>query len=48
MVFALDTESLDLPAEIRWADVEAAMKPHLLASAELVGRYTLNPRLAAR
>ena len=47
MVFALDTESRDLPAEIRWADVEAAMKPHLLASAELVGRYSLNPRIAA-
>ena len=47
MVFALDVEALDLPEAFRWEDVDKAMKSHILASAELVGRYTLNPRLAA-
>ena len=47
MVFAIDVEKLDLPDNATWQTVEAAMKGHVLASAELVGRYTLNPRLAA-
>ena len=47
MVFALDIEKLALPAEFTWQDVEVAMKGHVITSAELVGRYTLNPRLAA-
>ena len=47
MVFALDAPRLELPENATWQDVDAAMKGHVLASAELVGRYTLNPRLAA-
>lgn len=46
MVFALDVEKLALPPEFTWQDVEVAMKGHIITSAELVGRYTLNPRLA--
>lgn len=46
MILALNVEALCLPTSFRWADVEEAMKGHVLASAELVGRYTLNPRLA--
>ena len=48
MVLALDVETLALPAAFRWADVERAMKGHVLETVELVGRYSLNPRLAAR
>lgn len=44
---ALDAPRLELPENATWQDVDAAMKGHVLASAELVGRYTLNPRLAA-
>ena len=47
MVFALDAERLELSPNATWQDVDAAMKGHVLASAELVGRYKLNPRLAA-
>ncbi len=46
MVMALDVESLALPEVFRWPDVEAAMAGRVLACAELVGFYTLNPRLA--
>lgn len=38
-LYALDT-SLDLEAGARKKEVEAAMDGHLLAKAELVGRYT--------
>ncbi len=44
MIFALDAELSLLPG-FRWEEAERAMKGHLLASAELVGRYTLNTRL---
>ena len=44
-LFALDVERLELPARFTAADVVRAMQGHVLAEAELVGRYTLNPRL---
>ena len=45
-VAALDVAHLEgLPRTFTWKDVEDRMKGHVLATAELVGRYTLNPRL---
>ena len=44
VVLALDVE-LALPAVFRLADVEALVKGHVLGTAEVSGRYTLNPRL---
>ncbi|NEO84373.1 MAG: YbhB/YbcL family Raf kinase inhibitor-like protein [Spirulina sp. SIO3F2] len=38
-LYALDTV-LDLPPEAKKADVEKAMQGHVLATGELVGRYT--------
>ena len=47
-VLALDVERLEgLPVRFRWEDVERLSRGHVLAGAELDGRYTLNPRLAA-
>ncbi|HED63988.1 MAG TPA: YbhB/YbcL family Raf kinase inhibitor-like protein, partial [Planctomycetes bacterium] len=40
-VFALDVDRLDLGDRFTRADVEAAMAGHVLASAELVGTYSL-------
>jgi Raf kinase inhibitor-like YbhB/YbcL family protein len=40
-LYALDTE-LDIPATSTKKDLEAAMKGHILAKAELVGTYTRN------
>ena len=44
-VFALDIESLSVPADFTAADVLSAIKGHVLASASLTGRYSLNPRI---
>jgi Raf kinase inhibitor-like YbhB/YbcL family protein len=44
-VIALDVPSLSLPADFEWADAERAMRGHILATAELLGRYSLNPAL---
>jgi len=44
-LFALDVERLDLPARFGAAELRQAMQGHVLAEAELVGRYTLNRRL---
>ncbi|MDO5531874.1 YbhB/YbcL family Raf kinase inhibitor-like protein [Sutterella sp.] len=45
-VIALDIPQIpDLPKAFTWNDVDQAMKGHVLGTAELVGRYTLNPRL---
>lgn len=45
-VIALDVARLEgLPKAFTWNDVDERMKGHILATAELVGRYTLNPRL---
>ena len=40
-VFALDTE-LDLQAGANKAQLQEAMKAHIIASAELIGRYSRN------
>ena len=44
-VFALDVESLSVPADFTAADVLKAVEGHVLASASLTGRYSLNPRI---
>ena len=43
---ALDVERLALPEPFRMSDVEVAIEGHVLDTAEIVGRYTLNPALA--
>ncbi len=45
-VYALDTASLALPRGFSRAELQAAMSGHVLAEAELVGTYTLNPAVA--
>ncbi|WP_158881047.1 YbhB/YbcL family Raf kinase inhibitor-like protein [Rhodanobacter sp. L36] len=42
-VYALDVESLPLVKGFSLAELRAAMVGHVLAEAELVGRYSLNP-----
>jgi Raf kinase inhibitor-like YbhB/YbcL family protein len=42
-VFALDTPSLGLEGEFTGQDALAAMEGHVLAKAEHVGTYTMNP-----
>lgn len=44
-VFALDVPALELPDPFTLADLHAAMAGHILAEAEWVGTYTLNPQL---
>jgi len=44
-VYALDTPSLDLPDSFGGEEALAAMEGHVLAQAEWVGTYTLNPRV---
>lgn len=44
-LFALDVDSLDLPAGFAAADLHRAMHGHVLAEACLFGVYTLNPAL---
>lgn len=44
-VFALDVETLDVPADFTATDVLTAIEGHILASASLTGRYSLNPRI---
>lgn len=45
-IFALDTEAFDVPERFGGADARAAIQGHVLASAEITGTYTLNPRLS--
>lgn len=48
-VLALDIPQLEgLPERFYWSDVEQLVRGHILATAELDGRYSLNPRVAAR
>lgn len=44
-VVALDVESLRLDPGFTRADLDDAMNGHVLASASIVGTYTVNPRL---
>lgn len=45
MVLALDVPALKLPALFTFDEALKAAGPHILATAELVGLYSLNPRL---
>ena len=45
-VYALSVPALVLPERYRVGDLRAAMAGHVLASASLTGRYTLNPAVA--
>lgn len=42
-VYALSAATLNLPPRFTAAELKAAMQGHILASASLTGRYTLNP-----
>ena len=44
-LYALDCASLGLTGAFTAADVERAMRGHVLAQAELVGTYSLNPEV---
>jgi Raf kinase inhibitor-like YbhB/YbcL family protein len=44
-LYALDTPRLDVHGDLTGANVRAALKGHVLAQAQLMGTYTLNPRL---
>ena len=44
-VFALDVERTEVSGIFTAAEVQAAIKGHVLASARLTGRYSLNPRI---
>lgn len=44
-VFALDVERTTLEADFNAAQILAAIKGHVLASASITGRYSLNPRI---
>lgn len=44
-VYALDVESVDLPAGFTGSGVIAAVEGHTLEQVSLTGTYTLNPRL---
>lgn len=43
-LFALDVPRLELPARFTAADVQRAMRGHVLAEAATFGTYSLNPR----
>lgn len=45
-LFALDIARLDLPQVFTWDDLQRAMRGHVLAEAQLVGTYSLNPDVA--
>lgn len=45
-VYALDCETLQVEGDLKGDDLKAAMKNHVLDSAEMTLTYTLNPRLA--
>lgn len=45
-VYALSIEQLILPDRYTAADLQTAMAGHILATASLTGRYTLNPAVA--
>ena len=42
-LFALDVPSLGLAGGFKGPDVEAAIEGHVLAQAELIGLYAINP-----
>lgn len=42
-VYALDVSRLDLAQAFGWAELQTALRGHVLSQAELVGTYSLNP-----
>jgi Raf kinase inhibitor-like YbhB/YbcL family protein len=46
-VYALDTDSLDLPDDFTGHDLVKAVEGHVLDQASLTGTYTLNPDVAS-
>jgi Raf kinase inhibitor-like YbhB/YbcL family protein len=42
-VYALDTARLDLAQTFGWAELQTALRGHVLNQAEMVGTYSLNP-----
>ena len=42
-VHALDVARLDLPRNFGWAELQTALRGHILDTAELIGTYSLNP-----
>ena len=46
-LFALDVEKCPVQRKFRAADIVKAIKGHVLGSAQLTGRYSLNPDVEA-
>lgn len=46
-IYALDVDTLGLSGAFGLAEVRAAMRDHVIASASVTGTYTLNPALGA-
>jgi Raf kinase inhibitor-like YbhB/YbcL family protein len=46
-LLALDLARLDVDGDFDGAEVEAALEGHVLAEAQVIGTYTLNPRLTS-
>ncbi len=46
-LFALDLARLGVPGNFRGPQISNAMKNHILAEAEIIGTFTLNPKLRA-
>lgn len=44
-LYALDVARLDLPHQFGWPELQEALRGHILAQAEWVGTYSLNPAL---
>lgn len=45
-VYALNVARLDLPQGFGWAELQAALRGHVLSQAEIVGTYSLNPAVS--
>lgn len=45
-IYALDVPRLDLPGVFGWAELQAALRGHVLDEAEWFGVYSLNPGVA--
>ena len=45
-VYALDVARLDVAQDFGWAELQDALRGHVLGKAEIVGTYSLNPALA--
>ncbi|TAN02909.1 MAG: YbhB/YbcL family Raf kinase inhibitor-like protein [Rhodanobacteraceae bacterium] len=45
-VYALDVARLDLPQMFGWAELQNALRGHVLDEAEIIGTYSLNPTVS--